>query len=176
MSNPAIDLRPITPADQTWVQTTLVEHWGSTLVVSHGVQHRADGLPGWIAWQGEERKGLATYHINGQECELVTLNALQEGLGIGTALIDKTIARAEQVGCYRLWLVTTNDNLSSLRFYQKRGFVLAALRPGAVEQARQIKPEIPQIGLDGIPLRDELELEIVLKNGKERSWGEFSPF
>jgi hypothetical protein len=59
-----------------------------------------------------------------------------------------------------LWLVTTNDNTHALRFYHRLGFRLAALHPGAVEAARRLKPEIPLLGLDEIPIRDELELEI----------------
>jgi ribosomal protein S18 acetylase RimI-like enzyme len=62
-----------------------------------------------------------------------------------------------------LWLVTTNDNLDALRFYQRRGFVLVALRPDVMKDSRRLKPEIPLIGAFGIPLRDELELEMNLK-------------
>ncbi|NWG75746.1 MAG: GNAT family N-acetyltransferase [Rubrivivax sp.] len=70
--------------------------------------------------------------------------------------------RARQVRCTRVWLLTTNDNVNALRFYQKRGFVLAALHREAVAHARQIKPEIPLSGEYGIPIRDELELEMML--------------
>jgi hypothetical protein len=59
-------------------------------------------------------------------------------------------------------LITTNDNVAALRFYQKRGFTLAALHKNALEQSRRLKPQIPLLGLDGIPLRDEIELEIFL--------------
>jgi hypothetical protein len=63
-----------------------------------------------------------------------------------------------------VWLVTTNDNLVALRFYQRRGFRLSALRPGAVDEARRrLKPAIPDAGAFGIPLRDELELELRLR-------------
>jgi ribosomal protein S18 acetylase RimI-like enzyme len=61
-----------------------------------------------------------------------------------------------------LFLVTTNDNTPALRFYQKRGFVLSALRPNAIAENRKVKPEIPLTGQDGIPIRDELELEMHL--------------
>ena len=56
-------------------------------------------------------------------------------------------------------LTTTNDNVDALRFYQRHGFRLVELRPGAVDAARRLKPEIPATGAHGIPLRDELELE-----------------
>jgi ribosomal protein S18 acetylase RimI-like enzyme len=80
---------------------------------------------------------------------------------VGTALINAVIEAARRQGCTRVWLITTNDNLHALRFYQKRDFVLVAVHANAVARARQIKPEIPLIGRDGIPIRDEIELELL---------------
>jgi len=105
---------------------------------------------------------LVTFQITGDACEIVTLDSLIEDRGIGTGLIEAVSTAASAVGCRRLWLITTNDNLHALGFYQKRGFRLAAVHPGAVDAARKLKPEIPLIGNDGIPIRDEIELEIVL--------------
>jgi RimJ/RimL family protein N-acetyltransferase len=80
--------------------------------------------------------------------------------GVGTALIDEAKRIATQAGCRRLWLITTNDNVDALRFYQRRGFRLAKLHCGAVDDSRaRLKPEIPETGHHRIPLRDELELE-----------------
>lgn len=83
-------------------------------------------------------------------------------MGIGSALLDavKDIAVSDQ--CKRLWLITTNDNTAALRFYQKRGFSLVAVHRDALEQLRRLKPEIPLFGIDGIPLRDEIKLELLL--------------
>jgi len=53
------------------------------------------------------------------------------------------------------------------RSYQQRGFVLAAIHRNALEQSRKLKPEIPLVGSDGISLRDEIELEMML-DGEER--------
>ena len=58
-----------------------------------------------------------------------------------------------------MWLLTTNDNLDALRLYQRHGFRLVQVHPGAVDLARQAKPSIPEVGAYGIPLRDELILE-----------------
>ena len=91
--------------------------------------------------------------IAGDACEIVTLDSLIEGQGIGTTLIEAVKAAAEAAGCRRLWLVTTNDNLHTLGFYQKRGFRLVAVHPGAVDAERRLKPEIPLIGNDGIPIQ-----------------------
>jgi RimJ/RimL family protein N-acetyltransferase len=85
-----------------------------------------------------------------------------EGIGVGTALIAAVRTIAVRSKCRRVWVITTNDNLQALRFYQRKGFSLVALHRKALDQSRKLKPEIPLIGLDGIPLRDELELEMLL--------------
>lgn len=105
---------------------------------------------------------MVTYHVGGNQCEIVSLDSVYPNRGIGTALLQAVRAAALQAGSGRLWLVTTNDNLNALRFYQKWGFVLAALYPNGLEKARALKPSIPLIGLEGIPLRDEIELESFL--------------
>ena len=73
-------------------------------------------------------------------------------------LIEAAVDEARRFGCRELLLTTTNDNVDALRFYQRRGFRLAELRPGAVDRARQLKPQIPTAGDYGIPLRDEIDL------------------
>ena len=85
-----------------------------------------------------------------------------EGQGIGSSLMDAVKKAAISAGCGRLWLITTNDNMSALRFYQKRGFRLAALYLNALDRSRLLKPQIPLFGKDGIPLRDEIELDMSL--------------
>lgn len=132
-------------------------------MVSRGRVHHIDTLPGFAALQDDRVVGLATYRIDGDECELTTIDSLSEGAGIGSALIDAVKDAVRQAGCKRLWLLTTNDNTPAIRFYQKRGFVLAALHRNAIEASRKLKPEIPLIGRDGIPIRDELELEMNLQ-------------
>jgi hypothetical protein len=49
-----------------------------------------------------------------------------------------------------------------LRFYQRRGFRLAALRPGAVDETRRAKPSLPLTGDYGIPIHDEIDLTLDL--------------
>jgi DNA-3-methyladenine glycosylase I len=105
---------------------------------------------------------LVTYRIEGEACEIVSLDSTIETIGIGSALIQAVRDTAASAGCKRLWLVTTNDNMAALRFYQKRGFVLVAVHRNALDESRRLKPEIPLVGIDGIPLRDEIELELSL--------------
>lgn len=158
----AIHIRPLNPQDRPWVEEQVTLNWGSPCVVAHGQVFTPADLPGFIAHEGDEPLGLLTCHIQGKDCEVVTLHALRRGEGIGRLLLEAAREKARQSGCQRLWLITTNDNLDALKFYQKFGFQLCALRAGAVEISRQLKPLIPLIGEHGIPMRDELELELKL--------------
>jgi len=148
--------------DKPWVLRLLQENWGSAVMVTRGKIHRADELPGFIAIYTGKPAGLIIYEVVGDRCEITSLNSLVEGRGIGSALVEAVKDTALKAGCRRLWLITTNDNTAALRFWQKRGFKLVAVYPDAVEQSRRIKPEIPLTGNDGIPIRDEIELEMTL--------------
>jgi GNAT superfamily N-acetyltransferase len=155
-------IRPVYPNDNEWIRKRIAELWGSEVVLVHGVTYRPVDLAGFIALLRGERSGLVTYHIADGECEIVTLNSLCPSMGIGTKLIEAVREAAREAGCGRLWLITTNDNVRAIRFYQKRNFTLVAVHRNAVERAREIKPEIPAIGYDDIPIRDEIELEMIL--------------
>ena len=157
-----MNIRSLAPADRDWVTRHVREHWSAEIVVAHGTLYHPAALPGFVAEMDGEVAGLVTFHIAGDACEIVTLDSLHPDQGIGTALVEAVKVAAGAAGCRRLWLITTNDNLHALGFYQKRGFRLVAVHPGAVDAARRLKPEIPLIGNDGIPIRDEIELEIVL--------------
>jgi DNA-3-methyladenine glycosylase I len=145
-----------------WATDLIREHWGSPEIVTRGKVHDTCGLPGFTAIVGDEPLGLVTYRIYGDQCEIVSLNSLVEGIGIGSALVDAVAGKAREHGCRRLWLITTNDNLDAVHFYQKRGFRLVAVHRNALEQTRRLKPSLPVTGIDGIALRDEIELEMLL--------------
>lgn len=155
-------LRAVQPADYDLVERLIGEHWGSPLMITRGRLIDLRTKPGFIAENDGTFAGLITYDIQGEHCEITSLNSVQSGLGVGSALIDIMKKTAKENGCRRLWLITTNDNMNALRFYQKRAFVLAAVYPNALAISRKLKPEIPLVGYDNIPLRDEIELEHIL--------------
>jgi GNAT superfamily N-acetyltransferase len=93
---------------------------------------------------------------------LTSLNAVAAGKGVGSALLAAVENAVRAAGACRLWLITTNDNVDALRFYQRRGFRLTRLHAGAVDEARRLKPTIPAIGEYGIPIHDEIVLEKAL--------------
>lgn len=156
-------LRPLAPADRAVVTPILVREWGATevLALSLGEPVDASVLPGWLAERDGEVVGLLTYLADGDVVELVTINAFVGG-GVGAALLAELIAHCRAAGVRTIRLTTTNDNTRALRFYQRAGFRLTALHVGAVDEARKRKPEIPELGFDDIPVRDELELTMEL--------------
>jgi N-acetylglutamate synthase-like GNAT family acetyltransferase len=155
-------IRPLKESDRFWVKDFLTKEWGSTQIITRGRFHHADELPGFLWLDHNEPVGLVTYGIDRDQCELVTLNSLVDHRGVGTALVAAVREVAVAQRCRRLWLVTTNDNCRALIFYQKCGFVLTALHRNTVVDSRRLKPEIPIIGIDGITIRDEIEMEMLL--------------
>ena len=131
------------------------------MVISSGIFY-CDTLDGFFLEEHNQIIGLITYRIQANEVEVISLDSLKEGKGIGSKLLDKVEDLAKQNNCKTVSLVTTNDNLNALKFYQKRGYRIAAIIPNAVNDARTIKPSIPIIGSDGIPLHDELKLTKVI--------------
>jgi len=158
-----IQIHSSTSFDSSLIRQFTCEHWGDEFVVAHGVIYYPHQLPGFVA---KDEKGsilgLATYTLDPPNCELVTLNADPPGMGIGTALVSFVINAARKAKCTRLWLITTNDSINALAFYQKRGFLLVAVHPNALERSRKLKPSIPWVASNGIPMRDEIELQMGL--------------
>jgi len=157
-----VDVRPLGESDRGWVERLIAERWGAPLVVGRGRSWNPVELPGFAAFHDDRCVGLATYELDGDACELVTIDALEEGRGVGTALFGAVVEAAREAGCKRVRLVTTNNNLRALAFYQKRGFRLVALVPGAVDESRRLKASIPAEDSAGLPIRDELHLELLL--------------
>ncbi len=155
-------IRPLQDTDHPWVRQWMIDHWGAELMAVHGEQLYPAELPGFVAESKSGVVGLVTYRLRDDECEILSLDSLAEGQGIGSALVDAVRKAAFENGAQRLWLITTNDNINALRFYQKRGFELVAVHRRAVDESRKIKPTIPLFGDHGIPIRDEIELEMML--------------
>ena len=154
-------IRPYRESDRTWAERLVNQAFGGHLQARRGELIDVLALPGFVADDDGRRLGLLTYRRDRADCELAFIEASERHRGVGTALLDAL--RREVMDCKRIWLVTTNDNLEALRFYQRRGFVLSALRVGAVDVARrQLKPQISKVGEFGIPIRDEIELELRL--------------
>jgi len=162
-SPPGLRIRLAGPGDSGWLPAFIEERWHADFVVNNGRSIRPASCPALVAELDGERVGLITFKVDARDCEVVTLDSVREGIGVGRALLDAALLEARRRGCRRPWLVTTNDNLRALGLYQRWGMRLTALRAGVYDEVRRtLKPSIPEIGENGIPLRDELELELLL--------------
>lgn len=140
------------------------EHWGSNqMVISSGV-YQCDSLPGYACLSDEHLIiGLVTYVDREGEREIISLDSIIEKKGIGSNLMELVETEASQLNIAKITLITSNDNIDALKFYQKRGYRMTAILKDAIDKARVIKPEIPLVGFHGIPIKDEILLEKVLR-------------
>ena len=127
-------------------------------MVVHDTVYRPADLPAFVAVDGPDLVGLVTYEPGTESWHVLSLDSLVSGRGIGSALLDRVEAAARAAGCPCITLVTTNDNVDAIRFYQRRGYRIASIDPGAVDRARRTKPSIALIGFHGILIRDEITL------------------
>jgi GNAT superfamily N-acetyltransferase len=157
-----MNIRRLTSEDLPFLRQFWIEHWGGEIMITRGNIYRPEELEGFVIEDGAEWIGLLTFIIKDNELEVTSLDSLREGQGIGSLLLNHVMEEARLRDCSRIFLITTNDNLNALGFYQKRGFKLVTIYRGAVNESRKIKPAIPLIGDNDIPLRDEIELEMNL--------------
>lgn len=150
-------------ADREEVAAFIEQHWHSRLVMSHGQEFYPHQEEGFLERRDGKLVGLLTYYIDGTGMEILTLNATLEGAGIASSLMLPAIERARERGCQRVMLTTTNDNLRAIGFYQRLGFRLVAINIGVVDEARKIKPQIPETGERGIPIHDEIVMELTIR-------------
>jgi ribosomal protein S18 acetylase RimI-like enzyme len=150
---------PKDDTDRSWLRDLWRSEWGGDVMISKGNTYHIQDLSALIAWDGDTRVGAATYHMGTEDCELLSINATVDGRGVGTALLSAFEEAVRKSGRRRAWLITSNDNLDALRFYQRRGYRIVAVYPGAIDEARKVKPTIPTVGYYDIPIHDEIELE-----------------
>jgi len=136
--------------------------FGGDLVVSRGQVHHLKDLNGFVFIENNKIMASIFYDINNQECEIVFLESKLEGRGIGGQLIQYVVDKGKLLNCRRVWLITSNDNVKAIRFYQKRGFDLVSIHRNAITEARKLKPSIPMFGFDDIAIKHEVEFEFVI--------------
>ena len=150
-----MDLRQLHDRDRAWFRDLIGREWGLPVVSISGV-HDPSGYTGFVAWDGDDRVGVVTYRFDGAGCEVITLNAVTPGHGVGTALLAaaRTVADARS---QRLWLITTNENIRAIAFYQRQGMDMVALHRNFVDVVRRHKPGVDKSTTDGIPFKHAIE-------------------
>ena len=155
--------RQIQDDDRQAIAEFIEQHWRSKMVMSTGKPYYPHEQNGLIEWRDGRIVGLLTWIREGDDLQLLTLNSVLEGQGIGSALMLIAIEEARRDEVRKIWLTTTNDNVPAIAFYQRLGFRLTGVNVGVVDEARKIKPQIPETGYKGIPIHDEIVLELDLK-------------
>ena len=153
---------PVGGQNRQQVNRFLEEHWFSTDMIVRGTRIDMTKAQGILARDGGGIAGLLTYAVRGGVCEILSLDSLRPGEGIGTSLVGRAVEIARRERCEKVIVVTTNDNINAIRFYQKRGLDMARLYRNALDVSRKMKPEIPLIGENDIPLKHEIEFEMKL--------------
>jgi ribosomal protein S18 acetylase RimI-like enzyme len=167
MRDAEIQVRPLTPADGAWAGEVLERDLGGRRQARRGEMIDVLDGDGLVAWRGDRRVGVLTSRPDGAgRIELAALVTIERGSGVGSALVEELVTRATAAGVREIRVTTTNDNVTALAFYQRRGFRLAELRVGAVDASRRsLKPTIGEVAENGLPIRDELELALSLPRG-----------
>lgn len=147
-------VRDAQPEDRARIAGLIEPRWGST-IVARGRVHILNQLPALMVERRERILGCLIYEIGpGEAAEVVTLDSFLPRQGVATALLTELRSRSSG-----LWLITTNDNIPAQRLYAKLGMKLTAVHRNAIAESRRLKPGIPFLGYDGIPIKDELQFE-----------------
>lgn len=157
-----IKLRSSTSQDNKWLEELMNREWGGLPLVIREKKYYPTSLDGIIAENEHGIAGFLFYEVRDQDCEIIVFEVFDKFKRIGTQILNKLKEIATNKKCRRLYLMTTNDNLDALRFYQKRGFHICDIHLDSVKHSRKIKPTIGMTGDHGIPVRDEIDLEFLL--------------
>lgn len=162
MLNKAFKIQPASSYDNKWLEELMNKNWGGLPLVIRGEKYYLSNLEGIIAENEKEIIGFLFYEVRGKDCEIIVFEVFDKFKGTGTSLLDNLKDIAKGHHCSRIYLMTTNDNLDALRFYQKRGFHICGVHIDSVKISRKIKPTIGMVGDYDIPVRDEIDLELIL--------------
>ena len=158
----SITIKNISKDNRKDINEFLVTNWYTTDMAVRGKIFDMTVLDGFVAYDKNKIIGLVTYLKEKDEYEIMSLDSLVENKGIGTALVNKVVEKAREDKSKKVKLITTNDNMNAIKFYQRRGFDLVRLYRNAVEASRKLKPLIPLNGDFNIPIKHELEFEMEL--------------
>jgi GNAT superfamily N-acetyltransferase len=159
---PRIDLPPVlvreaTDAERAEARQLFERDFGRTRIVAFGEVVDIDAMPALVAVMNGPPSGALAYRLMGDALHIVALatDPMWQRSGVGSYLLAEAELLARRLGAKRLVVSTTNDNLPSLYFYQRRGYCLTDLVPNSI--GAHTSKHVP--GFAGIPVRDEIRLE-----------------
>lgn len=153
---------PINNEFRSKVNQNVADEWAGPVIITRGISYDTSDADGFVSVIDGELTGYVLYRIQDYECEILVLQSIVENQGIGSALVQAVIDEAKSSNCTRVWLITTNDNIHAIRYYQRFGFELNAVYLNALDESRKLKPSIPLLGSENIPLKHEFEFSYAL--------------
>ena len=155
-----MECKRINIRNRNLINAFIKQHWYTTTMIIRGKEIDMTKAEGFYFSEEKNIIGLITYIVYNDILEITSLDSLQENQGIGSKLVEAVIHEVKERKCQKIVLITTNDNINAIKFYQKRGFDMAHLFRNTLDISRKLKPEIPLIGENSIPLRHEIEFEL----------------
>jgi ribosomal protein S18 acetylase RimI-like enzyme len=157
--SPAFEIRAV---DRTTLEDLLRLRWSDSTMFVRGRLLAPQDVEALGAYFDNRLQGMVTWRIEEGTLYMLTMDNVTDQRGVSTALVNAMLALGRSKGFPFMRALLTNDNWPGFRWYQKRGFRIVAVHPGIVDMMRQLKPSIPEKGVDGIGIHDEIELEILL--------------
>jgi len=93
----------------------------------------------WVALQGEDLLGYVVLQCSGDEAELINI-AVRKGkrkLGIGSALLSKTVDVAVGLDVKKLFLEVRSSNQQAISLYERFGFDQVGMRKNYYSNPRE---------------------------------------
>jgi len=130
--------------------------WGETDIDAFGVSFDVLSSDNLIAEADGRFAGLVSLVVHGGDLAIVLLSVYPEfqGHGVGSTLLEAAVARARANPLPAIKAVVSNDDIPSLTFYQRHGFIIDSIACGLL--ADRYGAAVP--GFAGIPARDEIRL------------------
>jgi ASC-1-like (ASCH) protein len=145
--------------DEATIKNLKVSHWGGEPLIIHGKPYFPSNLDGLFICSKNEILGFLFYDKQPAYYEIIVFEVFQKFQGLGTFLMNEFMSIVKKEGGKKIEVMTTNDNLDALRFYQRRGFTISRIDINQLETTRALKKSCGRIGDFGIPCRDEIILE-----------------
>lgn len=139
---PTVQVRDVADVDRPWLRELVASMWGLPVVTSVRAYEHPERLDGVVAEVDGEPIGAATFHVDGHEWEVVTVNAVRSGVGVGRALLTDVRHRAEEAGASRVWLITTDTNSGAVGFYEHLGMTRVRAHRRFIDVVRAVKPDV----------------------------------
>ncbi|MEW5983897.1 MAG: GNAT family N-acetyltransferase [Acidobacteriota bacterium] len=155
---PPVLVREATDDDRHATMALFEHDFGRTRIVAFGSLMALDDAPALVAEMKGELAGALAYRLRGDAVQIVALatDPTWQRSGVGGHLVAEAELLARRLQLSRIVVATTNDNLPSLYFYQRRGYFITEVIAGALTPHN---PEPDNRGFGGIPVRDEVRLE-----------------